>query len=193
VMLAGPFTAGVSMYGFYAAQPYLLQLYGHADSYWIAGVSAGIVAGAQIAGGASASYVARIFRDRVLILIGAIVVGGVVIAVIGLVTSFWAALVLLMVWGTVFAAMSPVRQAYLNSHIPSEQRATVLSFDNLLGSAGGVVIQPTLGRSADLWGYGQTYLLAAGIQLLAVPFLALARRTGKPVEPAPGEPLALQA
>lgn len=191
VMLAGPFTAGVSVYGFYAAQPYLLQLYGHADSYWIAGLSAGIVAGAQIAGGASAAYVARIFQDRILILIGAIATSAVVIALIGLVTSFWAALGLLMVWGTMFAAMTPVRQAYLNSRIPSEQRATVLSFDNLLGSAGGVVIQPGLGRSADLWGYGQTYLLAAGIQVLAVPFLALARR--KTVEATRDQPLALQA
>ncbi|MEU4192064.1 MFS transporter [Kribbella sp. NPDC026611] len=192
VMLAGPFTAGVSVYGFYAAQPYLLQLYGHADSYWIAGLSAGIVAGAQIAGGASASYVARIFTDRIMILIGAIVASGTVIALMGLVTSFWMALGLLMLWGTMFAAMSPVRQAYLNSHIPSAQRATVLSSDNLLGSAGGVVIQPALGRSADLWGYGQAYLLTAGIQLFSVPFLLLARRTGKPVEPGAEKALALQ-
>ena len=192
VMLAGPFTAGVSVYGFYAAQPYLLQLYGHADAYWIAGLSAGIVAGAQIAGGASASYVARLVRDRILILIGAIVASGAVIAVLGLVASFWAALVLLMMWATMFAAMTPVRQAYLNSHIPSEQRATVLSFDNLLGSAGGVVIQPGLGRSADLWGYGPTYVLSAGLQLLALPFLGRARRTGKSVETMSDEALALQ-
>lgn len=191
VMLAGPFTAGVSAYGFYAAQPYLLQLYGHTNSYAIAGLSAGIVAGAQIAGGASAKYLARVFRDRIRTLIGAIVVSGVMIAGIGLVTSFWAALVLLMVWGSMFAAMSPVRQAYLNSHIPSEQRATVLSFDNLLGSAGGVVVQPALGRTADAWGYGPAYLVSAVIQLLAVPVLGLARRN--PVETAADEPLALRA
>jgi MFS family permease len=191
VMLAGPFTAGVSLYGFYAAQPYLLQLYGHTGSYAIAGLSAGIVAGAQIAGGASASYVSRLIQDRIGILIAAIVASGTVIALIGLVTSFWMALVLLMVWGTLFAAMSPVRQAYLNSHIPSAQRATVLSFDSLLGSAGGVVIQPTLGRSADIWGYGPAYLVSAGIQALAVPFLGLARR--KSVEGAVDEPLALRA
>ncbi|MGW7683146.1 MFS transporter [Kribbella sp. NPDC054772] len=191
VMLAGPFTAGVSVYGFYAAQPYLLQLYGHTDSYAVAGLSAGIVAGAQIAGGASASSLARIFRDRIRTLIAAILVSGVLIASIGLVTSFGLALVLLMGWGTMFAAMSPVRQAYLNSHIPSEQRATVLSFDNLLGSAGGVVIQPTLGRAADVWGYGTAYLVSAVIQALAVPFLALARR--KPVESPRTETLVLRA
>ncbi|TDO59016.1 nitrate/nitrite transporter NarK [Kribbella sp. VKM Ac-2571] len=191
VMLAGPFTAGVSVYGFYAAQPYLLQLYGHIGSYAIAGLSAGIVAGAQIAGGASASYISRLIHDRIGILIAAIVASAVVIAVMGVVTSFGVALMLLMVWGTLFAAMSPVRQAYLNSHIPSAQRATVLSFDSLLGSAGGVVIQPTLGRSADLWGYGPAYLVSAAIQALAVPFLGLARR--KSVEGAVDEPLALRA
>ncbi|MGW5191032.1 MFS transporter [Kribbella sp. NPDC004138] len=191
VMLAGPFTAGATVYGFYAAQPYLLQLYGHTGSYAIAGLSAGIVAAAQIAGGASAASVARVFRDRIGILIGAITASGVVIAVIGLVTSFGVALVLLMLWGTLFAAMSPVRQAYLNSHIPSAQRATVLSFDSLLGSAGGVVIQPVLGRSADAWGYGPAYLVTAGIQTLALPLLGLARRR-KSVEATAGQALALR-
>jgi hypothetical protein len=70
----------------------------------------------------------------------------------------------------------PVRQAYLNGLIPSAQRATVLSFDNLLASGGGVVIQPALGRSADAWGYGPSYLLGAGIQVLVVPFILRARR-----------------
>lgn len=59
--------------------------------------------------------------------------------------------------------------------IPSEQRATVLSFDALMGSAGGVVIQPALGRTADVFGYGISYVVAAGIQALAVPFAVLSR------------------
>ncbi|HEY3561521.1 MAG TPA: MFS transporter [Kribbella sp.] len=198
VMLAGPFTAGVSVYGFYAAQPYLLGLYGDTHSYAIAGLSAGIVAAAQIAGGTTAPYLARLFNNtprradsRIRMLTCTILVSGVMIAALGLVTTFWAALVLLVVWGSMFAAMSPVRQAYLNTHIPSEQRATVLSFDNLLGSAGGVVIQPALGRTADVWGYGPAYLVSAAIQLLAVPFLGPVRR--KPVEATIEEPLALRA
>jgi MFS family permease len=177
VMLAAPFTAGVSMYGFYAAQPYLLELFGRADSYAIAGLSAGLVAGAQILGGASASYVARAFRRRTSVMLAGtgIVVG--VLVLIGLATSFWGALVLLAVWAVLFAAITPVRQAYLNELIPSAQRATVLSSDSLLASTGGVVIQPVLGRSADVWGYGPAYLLCAVIQLLALPFILLARRS----------------
>jgi MFS family permease len=175
VMLAGPFAAGVSVYGFYAAQPYLLQLYGSGDSYAVAGVSAGLVAGAQIVGGVSASYVARAFRRRTSVLLATAAGTAVVLAMIGLVSSFWMALALLAVWAVMFAATVPVRQAYLNGLIPSAQRATVLSFDNLLASGGGVVIQPALGRAADAWGYGSSYLLGAGIQLLVVPFILRAR------------------
>ncbi len=175
VMLAGPFASGVGVYGFYAAQPYLLQLYGSSDSYAIAGLSAGLVAGAQIVGGVSASYVARAFRRRTSVMLATAGVTAVVLAMIGLVSSFWMALALLAVWAVMFAATVPVRQAYLNGLIPSAQRATVLSFDNLLASGGGVVIQPGLGRVADVWGYGPSYLVGAGIQLLSVPFILRAR------------------
>ena len=68
--------------------------------------------------------------------------------------AFWVVLGLLVLWGLVFAAEMPIRQAYLNGMIPSKQRATVLSFDSLMGSTGGVVIQPVLGKSADVYSYG---------------------------------------
>jgi MFS family permease len=176
LMLAAPFAAGVSGYGFYAAQPYLLQLYGSSDSYAIAGLAAGLVAGAQIAGGASASVVAGAFRRRTSVLLITAGVTAAVLALLGLVSNFWVALALLAVWGVMFAAAMPVRQAFLNGLIPSAQRATVLSSDNLLGSGGGVVIQPALGKAADAWSYGPSYILGAGIQLLVLPFILLARR-----------------
>jgi MFS family permease len=74
-----------------------------------------------------------------------------------------------------FAAATPIRQGYLNALIPSEQRATVLSFDSLFGSTGGVVIQPILGKVADVWSYQVSYLFSAGFQTLAIPFTLLAR------------------
>ena len=80
----------------------------------------------------------------------------------------------------------PIRQAYLNALIPSRQRATILSFDSLMSSSGGVWAQPVLGRSADLWGYGTSYLVGAGISALAIPFLRLSRRYGASADyPAP--------
>jgi MFS family permease len=80
-------------------------------------------------------------------------------------------------------ASGAVRQAFVNQLIPSEQRATVLSFDSLMGSAGGVAFQPLLGRAADAWGYPVSYLWSAAIQAVAVPLMFLARREQAPSDP----------
>jgi hypothetical protein len=60
--------------------------------------------------------------------------------------------------------------------IPSQQRATILSFDSLMSSAGGAWGQPVLGRAADAWGYAPSYAMSAGIAALGLPFPALSRR-----------------
>jgi MFS family permease len=86
-----------------------------------------------------------------------------------------------------FATVMPVRQAYVNGLIPSEQRATVLSFDSLMGSSGGVVIQPILGRAADVWGYPVSYACSAAIQALAIPSMLLARRERAESDPIPAQ------
>ncbi|MBT2517366.1 MFS transporter [Streptomyces sp. ISL-90] len=178
VMLASCFSAGVGIYVFYALQPYLLELWGDKDAYSIAGLAAAIVAGAQIAGGWLAPSVRRLFRKRTTTIIIATISSATILVVLGLNRSFWVAIVLLALWGLVFAAAGPVRQAYLNDMIPSTQRATVLSFDSLLGSAGGVVIQPALGRSADVYGYPGSLLIGGLVDVLAVPFLIASRRQG---------------
>jgi MFS family permease len=80
----------------------------------------------------------------------------------------------------------PIRQAYLNDMIPSQQRATVLSFDSLMGSSGGVVIQPVLGKTADAYSYATSFLVGSVFQLLAIPFLVRSRREGAPADTAVG-------
>src|SRR5919106_180545 len=137
VMIASAFTDGVSIYGFYAMQPYLLELYGDPKAYGIAGLSAAIVGGAQIAGGLLVTRLSRVVWRRTTLLQAAVVASGLTLVFIGLVPRFPVAVGLLVVWGLLFATVSPVRQAYLNELIPSEQRATGLSFDSLMGSGGG--------------------------------------------------------
>ena len=180
VMLANIFTDGVSIYAFYAMQPYLLQLYGDPKAYGVAGLAAAIVGGAQIGGGFLVPHLARGFRRRTSVLVTAVVLSTVILGVIGVMPHFWGAIVLLVLWGLMFATVTPVRQAYVNGLIPSEQRATVLSFDSLMGSSGGVVIQPILGRAADVWGYPVSYACSAAIQALAIPSMLLARRERAP-------------
>lgn len=176
IMLEAPFTGGVMIYAFYAMQPYLLELYGDQRAFAVAGLAAAIVAGAQIAGGLLVPHLGRVFRRRTSILLAGIGLGTAALALIGLVPGFWSAIVLLVVWALVFAAVTPVRQAYLNALVASRERATVLSFDSLLGSSGAVIAQPLLGRTADLWGYPFSYVCSAGIQALSLPFIWLARR-----------------
>jgi MFS family permease len=174
LMLAAPFTGGVTIYAFYAMQPYLLELYGNKEAYGIAGLAAAIVAGAQIVGGLLVPFVGKIFRVRTSVLLAAYVVSTIVLAIVGFIPNFWVVVTLLILWGLMFAAVTPVRQSFLNGLIPSEQRATVLSFDSLFASAGGVVIQPVLGRVADVWSYPVSYIFSAAIQAFAVPFAWLA-------------------
>jgi len=191
LMLAAPFTAGTGIYVFYAAQPYLLELYGDQTAYGVAGLAAALVAGAQIVGGLAVGRVRRFFTRRTDALLLGGVLNVILLGLIGLTNSFIVALVLLAGWSLVFAMESPLRQAYINGLIPSEQRATVLSFDSLMGSAGGVVAQPALGRTADVYGYPTTYVVSAVIQALAVPFTFLARRekaSSDPISEVP-EPL----
>ena len=176
LMLSAPFTAGVGIFAFYALQPYLLQLYGDPTAYGVAGLAAAIVAAAQITGGLIVTRVRRLFRRRTDALLVAGVATSVLLAIIGLSNQFVVVLVLIVLWALIFAIEAPLRQAYLNGVIPTEQRATVLSFDNLMGSAGGVVVQPVLGRVADVNGYGASYVVGAAIQALALPFIVLARR-----------------
>jgi MFS family permease len=183
LMLGGLGSGGVSIFAFYALQPYLLELYRDRKAFAIAGLAAAIVAGSQMVAGLIVPRVRRLFLRRTDALIAAYSIGIACLALIGVTANFGAAIVLLVIWALTFSMEMPIRQAYLNGIIPSEQRATVLSFDNLMASAGGVVAQPALGRASDLWGYPAAYVISAGIQLAAVPFLALARRAKASSDP----------
>ncbi|MCD6014265.1 MAG: Major Facilitator Superfamily transporter [Solirubrobacterales bacterium] len=197
LMLAAPFTGGVGIYVFYALQPYLLELYGDSGAYGIAGLVAAIVAGAQILGGLATPQIRKLFLRRTSALLAAEAVSVLSLLAIGLIESFAAVIALITVWGLLFAASLPIRQAYINGLIPSAQRATILSFDSLMSSSGGVVAQPLLGRAADVWGYPSTYLLSSAISAVSLPFIARARRQKAPAdfrdEPVPVEALGAEA
>lgn len=182
LILSAPFASGVGVYAFYALQPYLLQLYGDESAYAIAGLAAAVLSLSQIVGGLVASRVRRLFARRTTTVIGASLVSVLVLAALGLNSLFWLAIILLVVWGFVFAVAGPVRQAYLNDMIPSKQRATVLSFDSLFGSIGGVIVQPALGRVADVGGYGASLLVGSVIQLVGIPLMFASRAQRDPAD-----------
>jgi len=182
VILSAPFASGVGIYAFYALQPYLLELYGDPSAYSIAGLAAAVLSLAQVAGGVLAPRLRGLFARRTTTVIGASLISIATLVLLGINTAFWLAIVLLVVWGFVFAVAGPVRQAYLNDMIPSKQRATVLSFDSLFGSLGGVFVQPALGRAADLGGYGTSLVIGGIVELIGIPFLFASRRQRDPAD-----------
>lgn len=176
VMLAAPFYMGTGIYGFYAAQPYLLDLFGDREAIGVAGIAAAGIAGTQVAGGFAVPYIRRLFSHRTHILITCAALTVASLVLMGLIQRFAAVVALLVLWAVTFAANMPVRQAYINSLIPSRERATVLSFDSMVNSTGGVAFQPILGRVADTTGYAASYVVSGVIAFFGLPFLLLARR-----------------
>jgi len=176
IMLAAPFTTGVSFYIFYALQPYLLELYGDKTAYAVAGLAAAITALAQILGGILASRIRKLFSKRTTALLLGIFLTGIILIFVSLVNNFFVLIIFIFLWCIIYTSLIPMRQAYLNGLIPTEQRATVLSFDSLMGSSGGIVIQPVLGKAADVYSYSTSYGIAGIFQLAALPFIYLARR-----------------
>jgi MFS family permease len=182
LMVEALFTGGVGIYGFYALQPYLLELYGDPQAYQVAGLAAAIVAGAQILGGVAAPRIRAQFHRRTSALLLMAVASAGSLVLIGTVQSFWPVIGATVIWGLLFAATMPIRQTYINGMIPSQQRATILSFDSMMSSTGGVWAQPVLGKAADAYGYATSYVISAGIAAFAVPFLALSRKQDNPAD-----------
>lgn len=176
VMLAAPFYVGTGMYGFYAAQPYLLDLFGDQKAIGIAGIAAAGIAATQVIGGFAVPYIRRIFGRRTHVLLACAALTTITLLLMGLIQNFAVVVTLLVLWAIAFAANAPVRQAYINGLIPSRERATVLSFDSMVDSTGGVAFQPILGRVADSAGYATSYIVSSAIAALGLPFLVLARR-----------------
>jgi MFS family permease len=169
------------LYAFYSMAPFFLQLLGR-DLVWVA---AALTAGSSIMGILGNLLVKRVMagengRRRAGRVLGAIA-GGMAasalgVALVGMVTPasarglgpFALATVLWLAFGLLMGVAGPIGQAFLNEHIPSAQRATVLSVNAFFADVGGSAGQPALGYVAKVlsiplgWAIGAIGLLVAG-------------------------------
>jgi hypothetical protein len=53
-----------------------------------------------------------------------------------------------------------------------------------MGSSGGIVVQPLMGRAADVYGYPLSLAISGVIELFAVPFLVASRQRLSPADTA---------
>lgn len=178
------------LYAFYAWQRYALDLLGR-ELVW---VSAVLVAGFSAAGILGNLLVKPIMREgdrrrepgRVLAAIAlvnaSIAVGMAAVGLAGMepgIVPLALASVLWLVFGVVFGLMGPIRQAYVNEHIPSAQRATVLSLDSFFADGGGAIGQPALGWIARQASIPLAYLVGSVGLLVSAPLYAASGKAAR--------------
>lgn len=171
-----------AIWGFYATQPYFLDLLGQPDAVWVAGVVTALMSISMIAGNWLVGRLMRRFRFRTSIMIGAALVIAASTIGVGLAASFWLAVPLFLLGMLAFGVISPVKQGYLHQVIPSSQRATVISFNAMMDSAGGVVGQTGLGYLAQQAGLGAGFVVGGAATALSIPFLLILHRLGDPAD-----------
>ena len=177
LMLASFFQLGFLMWAFYASQPYLLDLLS-SDAVWIAGLVTAGIALSTIAGNQLVDVLSRRCGRRTTLLLGAAAVETCAAIVLGLVSSFWAALLALLLITAATGVTSPVRQAYLHQVVPSEQRATVVSFDSMISNTGGIGGQIGLGALGESRSVGAAFVVGGIVTGCALPLLARVRAIG---------------
>jgi MFS family permease len=177
LMLASAAQMGFLAWAFYAAQPYLLDLL-DSDAIWVAGLVAAGIAGSTIIGNEVVEVASRFCGRRTTLLLYA---GGVQTAAgvaVGLTDSFWIALPALLVMTAGMGVTSPVRQAYIHQLVPSEQRATVISFDSMVSGGGGIGGQVGLGALGEARSVSSAFVVGGLATTVALPLFAAVRAMG---------------
>ncbi len=177
LMLAGLIRGAFLTWAFYAAQPYFLELLDD-DKIWVVGVITALMSLSTIAGNQIVEVLSRRCRRRSSIILGAAIATSSGLVTMGLTDSFWVAVPAFLVVTGAIGVATPVRQAYVHHVAPSEHRATVISFDAMVGSIGGVGGQLGLGRLADARSFSAGYLAGGLITVAAWPLLVGVRRRG---------------
>ncbi len=177
VMLASAVQSGFMTWGFYAWQPYFLELLGR-DAVWVAGAAASLIAGAMIVGNAIVDRVSALCGRRTTLLVWSGAAQCVAAVAVGLATSFWVALAGMAIVAVAMGVTGPTKQAYLHASVPSAQRATVISFDSMFGNGGGIVGQVGLGWLARAQSIGIGYVVGGAFTAVAVPLYLGVRRRG---------------
>ena len=177
LMLASLVQTGFIAWAFYAAQPYLLDLL-DSKAIWVAGFVAAGIAASTIVGNEVVELASRYCGRRTTLLLVGGVLQTVAAVVVGFAGSFWVALPALLVMTAGLGITSPVRQAYIHQLIPTERRATVISFDSMVSGGGGVAGQVGLGALGQARSVGSAFVVGGLTTAAALPLIGAVRRLG---------------
>jgi MFS family permease len=169
------------MWAWYAWQPYFLQLYGR-DAIWLSGVIASLFSIAGIAGNALVGRVATPGRRRTTIMIWTSVLFSAAMVATGAVRAFWVTVPLFLLGAVASGLLQPVRQTYLHRSIPTAERATLVSFDSLVGSLGSVGGQTGLGYLSQERSVPAGFVVGGLATFLAIPLFVRLRARNEPAD-----------
>jgi MFS family permease len=186
LMLASLVQVGFFTWGFYASQPFLLDLL-DSDAVWIAGIVAAGIALSTIVGNQVVSVASRYCSRRTTLLLGAAALQTCAAVALGFAGSFWVALPALLLVTASIGVTSPVRSAYIHQVVPTEQRATVVSFDSMVSNAGGIGGQVGLGALGEARSIGAAFVAGGVATAAALPLLAKLRALGGAADSIVGE------
>lgn len=181
IMIAGAIQTGFFMWAWYAWQPYFLDLLERA-AVWVAGVVAALLSLAMIAGNSLVKFFTRYCGRRTTLLLWTAAGFSIASIGVGWATNFPIALVFLLLSAVAMGVQMPVRQAFIHASVPSQERATVVSFDSMISGLGGVAGQAGLGIYAERQGYAAAYVVGGAVVALAAPFVIAARRVAPPAD-----------
>jgi len=175
VMLASLVGMSFMIFGFYSWQRYFLDLLGK-DLVWVDGVISSLMGLSLIAGNALVAPLSRVVRTRTGLLTLSAGTQAALAVACGLLTNFYLVVALYLAYGIAVGLAMPVKQAYLNAHIPSSQRATIISLDSMFASSGGVLGQTVWGAVARSRSIGTAWAWSGLTLLLGMPLYWMARR-----------------
>jgi MFS family permease len=179
ITLAGVVRSGFLFWGFYASQPYFLSLLGE-DAVWVVGVTTAALSASTMAGNQIVEWATRQCGQRTTLLLWGSATVSLAGVIMGLADTFWLAVGAYLLLGAALGVIDPVRQTYLHRVTPTEVRATVVSWDAMVGSVGGAGGQLTLGAVGNAHGLSTGYVVGGLASLVALPLLLVTRRIGGP-------------
>jgi MFS family permease len=178
LLMMGSFVSwGFFMWAWYAWQPYFLDLLGQ-NLVWVSGVIAALFSLASMAGNALVGRIARPGMRRTTALLAGAAISTACMVGTGAIQVFWIAVPLFLFASLVSGVLRPLRQSYFHGLIPTEQRATLVSFDALVGSVGSIGGQTGLGWLSQERSIAAGFVVGGLVTALEVPILARLRARG---------------
>ena len=193
LMLTSFVSFGFFSWAWYAWQPYFLDLLGQ-NLVWVSGLIAALFSLASMGGNAIVTRVARPGMRRTTLLLAGSAIATASFVVTGAVQVFWIAVPVFIFASFVGGITQPVRQTYFHGLIPTEQRATLVSFDSLIGSVGSIGGQTGLGWLSQERSIAAGFVVGGLATVVNIPILWRLRarndsadviKSEEDVEPAP--------